>query len=113
MFFSIDTTIWVPAPAGTPEPAPTVVGSPGVVSAGVVSAGVVSAGVVSAGVVSAGAGAGFVVAGSVSTGASAAGVDATVVMAAEPALAELEDPPQELSRAALNADAANKPTIER
>jgi hypothetical protein len=108
MFFSIDTTIWVPAPAGTPEPAPTVVGSPGVVSAGVVSAGVVSAGVVSAG-----AGAGFVVAGSVSTGASAAGVDATVVMAAEPALAELEDPPQELSRAALNADAANKPTIER
>jgi hypothetical protein len=103
MFFSIDTTIWVPAPAGTPEPAPTVVGSPGVVSAGVVSAGVVSAG----------AGAGFVVAGSVSTGASAAGVDATVVMAAEPALAELEDPPQELSRAALNADAANKPTIER
>jgi hypothetical protein len=103
MFFSIDTTIWVPAPAGTPEPAPVVVGSPGVVSAGVVSAGVVSAG----------AGAGFVVAGSVSTGACAAGVDATVVMAAEPALAELEDPPQELSRAALNADAANKPTIER
>jgi hypothetical protein len=108
MFFSIDTTIWVPAPAGTPEPAPTVVGSPGVVSAGVACAAVVSAGVVSAG-----AGAGFVVAGSVSTGASAAGVDATVVMAAEPALAELEDPPQELSRAALNADAANKPTIER